>query len=77
MSTMVQEYSSLSAEQIGHLARTYDDVAQPIWIHDLAAQCLYRNARAIRQSGANPHRTVFDILDGSGQIVAHLSTLAS
>ena len=76
MSTMVQECAGISSEQIAHLARTYDDATQPIWIHDLAAQCVYRNKPAMRVHETIPHRTVFDIVDGRGHTVAHLSTLA-
>ncbi len=64
--------SSLTQDDIVCLAATYDDVAQPIWIHDASSRCVYRNPAAM-YALPTAGSSRFDILDHRGRTVGHLT----
>lgn len=67
----IERSSSLSPADIQNLARTFDEAAAPVWVHDLAGDCVYCNPTAHRSI---PHveDTVFEISNGDGLRVGHL-----
>jgi len=66
--------AALSDEQLASLARTYDAVSNPIWVHDLSHRCVYWNPPASGHSVDEGGMLLFDIVDHRGRTIAHLST---
>ena len=63
----------LTGDQIAALARTYDTVDAPVWVHDMSSHCLYKNARAAHTSLRRCRVQVFDITDHEGHTMARLT----
>ena len=76
LETAVQPKDS-PADHLAWLAKTYDRIAQPVWIYDLSANCLYRNRSAISEPSAQAPLTRFDILDHDDRIIGHLATITN
>lgn len=57
------------------LAETIADSSRPVWIHDSAGSCIYRNDMA-GDFEPNVHRLAFDLFDHAGCLVGRLITVA-
>jgi len=68
---------TLRAEHLAWLAETYDRISQPVWIHDLTSNCVYRNRLARFSAGTDVQLAKFDILDHDDKIIGHLTTTAN
>lgn len=75
--SLAETPTPLSDNQLAWLSRTYDRVLQPIWVHDLAARCVYRNRLARSAGWSGAARLVFEIIDHHGRTIGHLATLRS
>lgn len=64
----------LSEDRLRSLARTYNRVASPVWIHDLKGECIYLNEPAERVP-ADCSPLLFDILDHNGRVIGRLKTI--
>ena len=73
LATAVKLQSS-PADHLAWLAKTYDRVSQPVWIHDLAANCVYQNRSARTSLSSQAALARFEILDHDDRIVGHLTT---
>ena len=72
--TRTSSFPGVSDEQLTLLACTFEDAAQPVWIHDLRDRCLYSNASAVgRHPG--PEALRFNMLDHRGATLARVITL--
>lgn len=69
--------SPLNQRTLAALARTYDGVTAPIWIEDLAGDCLYSNAAGERCTRPANDRARFDIVDHRGLLIARLATFCN
>jgi hypothetical protein len=69
----VRPPAMLTGDQIAGLARTYDSVDAPVWVHDLTSHCLYRNEKAAHTSLRRCRVQVFDITDHEGHTMARLT----
>ena len=72
----LQTIDGLSDEQLELLAQTFDDAAEPVWIHDLSDRCLYANAGA---RGRKPGRDAlrFQMCDYTATALAQVITAAA
>jgi len=66
----------LSEDRLRSLARTYQRVDSPVWIHNLQGECIYLNPQAERLQVA-PSPMLFDILDHNGRVIGRLGTIAN
>ncbi|HOA71889.1 MAG TPA: PAS domain-containing protein [Phycisphaerae bacterium] len=64
----------LSEDRLRSLARTYQRVESPIWIHNLQGDCIYVNPPAERIT-APVSPVLFDILDHNGRVIGRLGTI--
>lgn len=79
MATTVQEPGVLersttpSPAHLASLARTFDRLAESVWIEDTAGRCVYRNACSVprHRIGQDPSRV--DICDHAGRVLARLN----
>ena len=62
------------ADHLAWLAKTYDRISQPVWIHDLSANCVYRNRSARSAPSSKAVLARFDILDHDDRTIGHLTT---
>jgi hypothetical protein len=76
LATAVQPKDS-PADHLAWLAKTYDRIAQPVWIYDLSANCLYRNRSAKSEPSVQAPMARFDILDHDDRIIGHLATITN
>lgn len=76
LETAVKSIAS-PAGHLAWLARTYDRVSQPVWIHDLSDNCVYQN-RSARSAPLSPTALArFEILDHDDRIIGHLTTITN
>lgn len=66
----------LSEDRLRSLARTYQRVESPVWIHNLQGECIYVNASA-ECFHADRTPLLFDILDHSGRVIGRLKTVSN
>jgi hypothetical protein len=64
----------LSDDRLRSLARTYNRVESPVWIHDLHGECIYVNPPAERLD-REPSPLLFDIVDHGGRVIGRLGTV--
>lgn len=77
--TMMGTYSHLTSRactlapgEVAGFARTFDDVSQAVWIHDLSGRCVYRNPTAGRTTPCSTEDSVHDLLDHHDCPVGHI-----
>jgi len=66
--------SPFSYEWMAAVARTFDEVSAPVWIHDLSFRCIYRNRSTAAASPDEDGLQVHELLDHEGRTVGHLCT---
>jgi len=66
---------ALSEQQIRGLARTFDRVADPVWVEDSRGLRLYANNAAGTNGTAESTSWAFEILDHADRIVGRLRTV--
>ncbi len=66
---------ALSEQQIRGLARTFDRVADPVWVEDAGGRRLYANNAAGTDGAAESTSLAFEILDHTDRIVGRLKTV--
>ena len=71
-SELADPLHTLSDHQIRSLARTYDQVADPIRVEDRTGGCLYQNDPAAQRGCSLSNHVTFDIIDHTNRVVAHL-----
>lgn len=64
--------ATFSEDQLAGLARTYEGIDRPIWVHDLSARCVYRNRLAAGRAATADGHEVFEILDHHGRAIGQL-----
>ena len=69
--------ASFAAEHLASLARTFDGVDHPVWIHDSDERCLYINAAARRLDRTTDTALRHEIVDHADRVVGRLTVAAS
>jgi PAS domain-containing protein len=63
---------TLSPGEVAGFARTFDDAAQAVWVHDLSGRCVYRNPTAGRTTPCGTEDSIHELLDHHDRSIGHI-----